>query len=78
MEAFKPCGLGMERQKDYEPPRAEGYTGKKRWTVALEGAGVLAIYAPSRESAIVHAARWFGRRWQDLSYQTDVRAFPMR
>lgn len=68
-------GYGRMQQEHQGPPRAPGYRGDKRWIVQMEKTGVVLIYAPTKEAAIVHAAPHFGYRWQSWEYLARVSAF---
>lgn len=56
---------------------AEGYEGRKLWSVTWGEDRPALIAAPTAEAAMVAAARFWGVRWQRPEYHMSVQIVPV-
>ncbi len=51
---------------------AEGYEGRRVWSVLWKDRIPATVAAPTKEEAMIAAARFWGVRWQALDFYSEV------
>ena len=65
-------GEKLERARPYEAPAADGYRGDRYWLVRHPQDGAVMVRAPDRGSAIIVAARYWGRDVRKAEWREDA------